>query len=149
MINTKERKDKEKLLSGLTNLPEEMVRSCWKPSVEGEDGEGSGKTDGLLWHKDLGNHMYGEFSMAVVQANNLLEDRSQLESGSFTSNNDNMGPQGTFIGVYDGHGGHEASQFVTDNLFSNFKSMAFIFIIRDLYVSFFNIFVFSTYIWLF
>lgn len=87
--------------------------------MEGEDGEGSGKVDGLLWHKDLGNHVYGDFSMAVVQANTSLEDRSQLESGPFTSSNDT---QGTFIGVYDGHGGFEASQFVTDNLFSNLKS---------------------------
>lgn len=102
-----------------------MVKSCWKPSVEGEDGEGSGKVDGLLWHKDLGNHVYGDFSMAVVQANGSLEDRSQLESGPFTSNIDNnMGSQGTFIGVYDGHGGYEASQFVTDNLFSNLKRLA-------------------------
>ncbi|XP_028775115.1 probable protein phosphatase 2C 38 isoform X1 [Neltuma alba] len=101
-----------------------MVKSCWKPSVEGEDGEGSGKVDGLLWHKDLGNHLYGDFSMAVVQANSSLEDRSQLESGPFTCNNDNMGPQGTVIGVYDGHGGYEASQFVTDNLFSNLKRLA-------------------------
>ncbi|KAF7804511.1 putative protein phosphatase 2C 38 [Senna tora] len=104
-----------------------MVRSCWKPSVEGEDGEGSGRVDGLLWHKDLGSHVYGDFSMAVVQANTSLEDRSQLESGPFSSNHNNSNntcPQGTFIGVYDGHGGSEASQFVTDNLFTNLMRIA-------------------------
>ncbi|XP_061366639.1 probable protein phosphatase 2C 38 [Gastrolobium bilobum] len=91
-----------------------MVRSCWKPSGEGDDE--------LLWYKDLGNHLYGEFSMAVIQANSSLEDCSQLESGPLSS--DYLGPQGTFVGVYDGHGGTAASQFVSDNLFCNFKSFA-------------------------
>ncbi|XP_061353927.1 probable protein phosphatase 2C 38 [Gastrolobium bilobum] len=99
-----------------------MVRSCWKPYVDGDDDDGSGRVDGLLWYKDLGNHLYGEFSMAVVQANRSLEDRSQLESGPLSSNH--LGPQGTFIGVYDGHGGTEASQFVSDNLFCNLKRLA-------------------------
>lgn len=96
-------------------------RSCWKPTVEGDDGDVRGQVDGLLWYKDLGNHLYGEFSMAVIQANSSLEDRSQLESGPLSS--DYFGPQGTFIGVYDGHGGTAAPQFVSDNLFYNFKSM--------------------------
>ena len=33
------------------------------------------------------------------------------------------GPQGTLVGVYDGHGGTEASRFVNDKLFCNLKSM--------------------------
>lgn len=98
-----------------------MTISCWKPIVEGGDGDVKGKVDGLLWYKDLGNHLYGEFSMAVIQANSSLEDRSQFESGPMSS--DYLGPQGTFIGVYDGHGGTAAAQFVNENLFSNFKSM--------------------------
>nr|GMD00337.1 probable protein phosphatase 2C 60 [Ipomoea batatas] len=40
--------------------------------------------------------------MAVVQANNLLEDQSQLESGCLSTQD--CGPYGTFVGVYDGHG---------------------------------------------
>ncbi|RVW39779.1 putative protein phosphatase 2C 60 [Vitis vinifera] len=44
-------------------------------------GDSSGRVDGLLWYKDLGQHINGEFSMAVIQANSLLEDQSQLESG--------------------------------------------------------------------
>ncbi|TKY52859.1 phosphatase 2C 38 [Spatholobus suberectus] len=99
-----------------------MVRSCWKPIADGDEGDGSGRVDGLLWYKDLGNHLYGEFSMAVVQANSSLEDRSELESGPLSSNH--LGPQGTFVGVYDGHGGSEASQFVSDNLFCNLKRLA-------------------------
>ncbi|KAJ9184235.1 hypothetical protein P3X46_003982 [Hevea brasiliensis] len=95
-----------------------MVKPCWRPRV---DDDASGKVDGLVWYKDLGNHLYGKFSMAVIQANNLLEDQSQLESGPLSSCN--SGPQGTFIGVYDGHAGIEASRFISHNLFSNFKGM--------------------------
>ncbi|XVF55380.1 hypothetical protein PTKIN_Ptkin06aG0032400 [Pterospermum kingtungense] len=97
-----------------------MIKSCWKPSVEGE--YSGGRVDGLLWYKDLGQHVYGEFSMAVIQANSLLEDQSQLESGPLSSSS--SGPLGTFIGVYDGHGGAEASRFIKDNLFCYFKSLA-------------------------
>ncbi|CAN1805648.1 Probable protein phosphatase 2C 38 [Linum perenne] len=50
--------------------------------------------------------------MAVIQANRVLEDYSQLESG----------PQGTFVGVYDGHAGDQASKFVSHNLFFNLKN---------------------------
>ena len=93
-----------------------MVKSCWKPSAEGDSG---GRVDGLLWYKDLGQHIYGEFSMAVIQANSLLEDQSQLESGPLSSSS--SGPYGTFIGLYDGHGGAEASHFIKDKLFCNLK----------------------------
>lgn len=57
--------------------------------------------------------------MAVVQANNLLEDQSQIESGSLSFLD--SGPHGTFIGVYDGHGGPETSRFINDHLFQNLK----------------------------
>ncbi|KAK8659929.1 hypothetical protein V6N13_030119 [Hibiscus sabdariffa] len=94
-----------------------MVKSCWKPSIECDS---RGCHDGLLWYKDLGQHVYGDFSMAVIQANGLLEDQSQLESRSLSSIRSD--PYGTFIGVCDGHGGPEASRFINDNLFCNFKS---------------------------
>ena len=104
---------------------EKMVKPCWKPSVVGDGsrrgGDASGSVDGLLWYKDMGHHVHGEFSMAVIQANSLLEDQSQLESGPLSSAG--SGPQGTLVGVYDGHGGTEASRFVNDNLFRNLKSM--------------------------
>lgn len=57
--------------------------------------------------------------MAVVQANNLLEDQSQLESGPLSLLE--SGPYGTFVGIYDGHGGPETSRFVCDNLFQHLK----------------------------
>lgn len=129
----------------------EMVKPCWKPYAEGErngcgsgpcwkpytegdedgceggdggkrNGEPNGRSNGLMWYKNLGYHMNGEFSMAVIQANALLEDQCQLESGplSFLDS----GPYGTFVGVYDGHGGPETSRFVNGNLFFNLKKFA-------------------------
>ncbi|KAH6805934.1 Protein phosphatase 2C family protein [Perilla frutescens var. frutescens] len=110
-----------------------MVKPCWRPCVEGDgsrsrgdcnaDRRGvdpNGRSNGLLWYKDLGQHVNGDFSMAVIQANNLLEDQSQLESGPLTLL-DHSGPCGTFVGVYDGHGGPETSRFVNQTLFTNLK----------------------------
>ncbi|CAI9098110.1 OLC1v1034694C1 [Oldenlandia corymbosa var. corymbosa] len=111
-----------------------MVKPCWKPSVEGDGsrrgsdgtarrgGDPNGRCDGLMWYKDLGSLVNGEFSMAVIQANGLLEDQCQLESGSLSFLN--SGPSGTFIGVYDGHGGPETSRFINESLFQNFKKIA-------------------------
>ncbi|KAM0046597.1 putative protein-serine/threonine phosphatase [Helianthus debilis subsp. tardiflorus] len=65
--------------------------------------------DPLIWCKDLQKHAFGEFSFAVVQANEVLEDHSQVE----------VGHNATFIGVYDGHGGPEASRYICDHLFSH------------------------------
>jgi serine/threonine protein phosphatase PrpC len=69
---------------------------------------GGGGGDGLLWHSELKGHATGDYSIAVVQANSNLEDQSQV----FTS------PSATYIGVYDGHGGPEASRFVNKHLFN-------------------------------
>ncbi|KAK4478606.1 hypothetical protein RD792_014095 [Penstemon davidsonii] len=111
-----------------------MVKPCWKPLVDGDGsrrgggdgsrrgGDSTGRVDGLLWYKDLGEHVNGEFSMAVIQANSLLEDQSQLESGPLSSLD--SGPCGTFIGVYDGHGGPETARFVNESLFRNLKKFA-------------------------
>ncbi|KAK9126874.1 hypothetical protein Scep_015720 [Stephania cephalantha] len=101
-----------------------MVTPCWKPYVDGERGsrkgrDDNGRVDGLLWYKDLGCHVNGEFSMAVIQANNLLEDQSQVESGPLTEFE--SGPHGTFVGIYDGHGGPETSRFINQHLFNNLK----------------------------
>ncbi|OVA05839.1 Protein phosphatase 2C (PP2C)-like domain [Macleaya cordata] len=106
------------MLSVLMNL----LRACWRPSSDRYVHTGLdsvGRQDGLLWYKDTGQHWNGEFSMAVVQANNLLEDQSQIESGSLSLLD--SGPYGTFVGVYDGHGGPETSRFVNDHLFHHLK----------------------------
>ncbi|VFQ99831.1 unnamed protein product [Cuscuta campestris] len=104
------------MLSKLINF----LKACWRPSHSGS--EATGRQDGLLWYKDSGQHLVGDFSMAVVQANNLLEDQSQIESGSLTFLD--SGPHGTFVGVYDGHGGPETSRFINDHLFQNLKRFA-------------------------
>ncbi|KAJ6849482.1 putative protein phosphatase 2C 78 [Iris pallida] len=57
--------------------------------------------DGLLWHFDLKPHASGDFSIVVVHANSSLEDQGQV----LTS------PSTTYVGVYDGYGGPEASLF--------------------------------------
>lgn len=106
------------MLSGLMNF----LRACFRPRADRHvhtGSDASGRQDGLLWYKDLGQHFSGEFSMAVVQANNLLEDQSQLESGSLSLNE--SGPYGTFVGIYDGHGGPETSRFINDHLFQHLK----------------------------
>uniref|UniRef100_A0A1D1Y6D2 protein-serine/threonine phosphatase n=1 Tax=Anthurium amnicola TaxID=1678845 RepID=A0A1D1Y6D2_9ARAE len=100
-----------------------LLRACWRPKSERYAHTGSdvvGRQDGLLWYKDTGQHMNGEFSMAVVQANNLLEDQSQIESGPLSSLE--SGPHGTFVGIYDGHGGPETSRYINEHLFHHLKS---------------------------
>ncbi|XP_004248644.1 probable protein phosphatase 2C 60 isoform X1 [Solanum lycopersicum] len=106
------------MLSGLMNY----LRACFQPRANRHvhtGSDASGRQDGLLWYKDTGQHFNGDFSMAVVQANNLLEDQSQVESGCLGLND--SGPYGTFVGIYDGHGGPETSRFINDNLFQHLK----------------------------
>ena len=89
-----------------------MLECCYRP-LERCFGSETGGSDALLWHMDLKQHASGDYSIAVVQANSSLEDQAQV----FTS------PQATFVGVYDGHGGPEASRFITNNLFAYLHSM--------------------------
>ncbi|XP_013593512.1 PREDICTED: probable protein phosphatase 2C 67 [Brassica oleracea var. oleracea] len=93
-----------------------MNKSCWRSKISPT------KNYRLTWYKDLGLHAFGEFSMAMIQANSVMEDQCQIESGPLTFNNPAV--QGTFIGVYGGHGGPEASRFIADNLFPNLKKFA-------------------------
>lgn len=77
-----------------------------------DDLDDSSLEDPLLWCRSLDKHSYGEFSFAVVQANEVLEDQSQVETGR----------DATFVGVYDGHGGPDASRFISDHLFLHLMS---------------------------
>ncbi|CAK9153957.1 unnamed protein product [Ilex paraguariensis] len=106
------------MLSGLMNF----LRACFRPRGDRHVHTGldaGGRQDGLLWYKDTGQHFNGDFSMAVVQANNLLEDQSQIESGCLSLHD--SGPYGTFVGVYDGHGGPETSRYINAHLFQHLK----------------------------
>ncbi|XP_022747048.1 probable protein phosphatase 2C 68 [Durio zibethinus] len=76
--------------------------------------DSSSLRDSLLWCRDLEKHSYGDFSYAVVQANEIIEDHSQVETGK----------DATFFGVYDGHGGPDASRFISDHLFQNLIGLA-------------------------
>ncbi|KAL6532923.1 hypothetical protein OROGR_013883 [Orobanche gracilis] len=96
------------------------VSSCLRPlsryaRMKKDDGEGlGGEDDSLLWSRDLEKHYQGEFSFAVVQANEIIEDHSQVETGRHA----------TFVGVYDGHGGAEASKYVCDHMFLHLLRLA-------------------------
>ncbi|KAG7554370.1 PPM-type phosphatase domain superfamily [Arabidopsis suecica] len=72
------------------------------------DGDSS-SGDSLLWSRELERHSFGDFSIAAVQANEVIEDHSQVEIGNGA----------VFVGVYDGHGGPEASRYISDHLFSH------------------------------
>ncbi|KAK9265552.1 hypothetical protein L1049_021615 [Liquidambar formosana] len=96
-----------------------LAMACWRPvrryaRMNKDDGDDSSLDDALLWCRDLDKHSYGEFSFAVVQANEVLEDHSQVETGR----------DATFVGVYDGHGGPEASRFICDHLFLHLMRIA-------------------------
>ncbi|XP_031494221.1 probable protein phosphatase 2C 43 [Nymphaea colorata] len=68
------------------------------------------KDDPSFWSKTLRPHPLGEFSIAVLQASETMEDHAQVETSR----------HGTFIGVYDGHVGDDASRFVVEHLFPTF-----------------------------
>jgi pyruvate dehydrogenase phosphatase len=109
-----------------------LLKSCWLPLSSRQVGsDGAGRQDGLLWYKDTGQHVNGEFSMAVMQANNLLEDQCQVESGALSFMD--AGPCGTFVGVYDGHGGPETACYINDHLFNNLKSEFFVICYRKMF----------------
>ncbi|KAL1542560.1 [pyruvate dehydrogenase (acetyl-transferring)]-phosphatase [Salvia divinorum] len=82
-----------------------MLPSCFKPPVDNSE----------QLELDLGKHHCGEFSMAAIKGRVIVEDQSQLESGTMGLNEE--GPYGTFVGIYDGHSGPEASRFARDHLF--------------------------------
>ncbi|CAL5207666.1 unnamed protein product [Lathyrus oleraceus] len=100
-----------------------LVSACLRPvrryarmnkDVDNDSDGASTTGDALVWCKDLEKHSCGEFSFAVVQANEVIEDHSQVETGS----------DAVFIGVYDGHGGADASRFVNDHLFHHLIRIA-------------------------
>ncbi|KAE8734418.1 putative protein phosphatase 2C 68 [Hibiscus syriacus] len=93
--------------------------ACWEPVSRyarmNKDNNNSGNNeleedssslrDSLLWCRDLEKHSYGDFSYAVVQANEIIEDHSQVETGK----------DATFVGVYDGHGFARADGTISED----------------------------------
>ncbi|KAG5376223.1 hypothetical protein IGI04_040819 [Brassica rapa subsp. trilocularis] len=59
----------------------------------------------------------------TLDLDNRSTNPSCIFCGHLTFNNPAV--QGTFVGVYDGHGGPEGSRFIADNLFPNLKKFAF------------------------
>ena len=98
-----------------------MLRSFYRPLERCFGWRCGGGGDGLLWHADLKSHASGDYSIAVVQANSSLEDQSQV----FTS------PNAMYVGVYDGHGGPEASRFVNKHLFPYMQSIFLLLLLSD------------------
>ncbi|CAN6313659.1 unnamed protein product [Urochloa humidicola] len=80
----------------------------------GRGGGGRGVADGLVWDVPLKAHASGDYSIAVAQANESLEDQAQVLAA----------PGATLVGVYDGHGGPEAARFVNRRLFSLIQDFA-------------------------
>lgn len=64
--------------------------------------------------QELASHRYGKFSVAIAQANEPIEDQSQVVNANW----------GTFVGVYDGHGGTGASVYLKDHLLKNIEGLA-------------------------
>lgn len=104
---------------------ERIASACWDRvrkyalTRKGEDdadtdADVDAVADELLWSRDLTRHAAGDFSFAVVQANDVLEDQSQVETAAAA----------TFVGVYDGHGGAEASRFISNHLSAHIVRLA-------------------------
>ncbi|CAM0876361.1 unnamed protein product [Alopecurus aequalis] len=85
-----------------------VARCCghWPP--------GAAAADGMLWQTELRPHAAGEFSMAAAQANLIMEDQAQVLAS----------PAATLVGVYDGHGGPDASRFLRSSLFPHVQRFA-------------------------
>ncbi|XP_044979329.1 probable protein phosphatase 2C 29 isoform X2 [Hordeum vulgare subsp. vulgare] len=96
-----------------------MRGSRWCCCCFGRGGGGAGRSgsvadDGLVWDVGLKAHASGEYSVAVAQANEALEDQAQVL----------VSPASTLVGVYDGHGGPDAARFVNARLFSLIQELA-------------------------
>ncbi|CAI5481087.1 unnamed protein product [Closterium sp. Yama58-4] len=65
-----------------------------------------------VWHKALESTHLGRFSLAMYEANYIMEDTVEVQSSS----------RGVFIGIHDGHNGSEAAEFLRETLYNNIMS---------------------------
>ncbi|MCO5608911.1 hypothetical protein L7F22_063129 [Adiantum nelumboides] len=93
-----------------------LFTSCWRPiqTQYARMNKDTGDRGLIMRCKDLVQYACGEISMAAVQANEVMEDESQVE----------IGAAGTFIGIYDGHGGPEAAQYVCNHLYHHLQGFS-------------------------
>ncbi|CAI5481767.1 unnamed protein product [Closterium sp. Yama58-4] len=62
--------------------------------------------DGMIWNCPIASHPSGELSMAAVEGNVACEDVARVDANVL----------GTFVGIFDGHGGAQAARFSADHL---------------------------------
>lgn len=73
-----------------------------------------GINDKSVDSQELASHRYGKYSVAIARANEPIEDQSEVVKANW----------GTFVGVYDGHGGTGASMYLKDHLLKDIEEMA-------------------------
>jgi pyruvate dehydrogenase phosphatase len=89
---------------------------------------GAAVSDDMLWQTELCPHAAGEFSMAVVQANLVMEDQAHVLSS----------PVAALVGISDGHGGPNASWILRSSLFPHVqrKSISLLFSVYYFFLNF-------------
>ena len=66
-----------------------------------------------IWSRELIQYRRGQFSMASIQSNTVMEEHCQIVVGLET----------LFVGMYDGHGGSDyVSKYITDHFFRKLLS---------------------------
>eukprot|EP00897_Mesotaenium_endlicherianum_P003408 jgi/Mesen1/3095/ME000184S02161 len=90
-------------------------RSSWKNFLKrsraAKAGGGAFQHWREVWHKALDNTLFGQFSLAMYEANYVMEDTGEVESST----------SGVYIGVHDGHGGTETSEYLKNNMYRNLR----------------------------
>ncbi|CAI6005863.1 unnamed protein product [Closterium sp. NIES-65] len=88
------------------------MRLCSRDGRSSADGEGmSVRKRRDVWHRALDSTGLGQLSLAMYEANYVMEDAVEVEAGS----------GGVYIGVHDGHGGSETAEFLRHTLYNNLK----------------------------
>ncbi|CAI5529843.1 unnamed protein product [Closterium sp. Naga37s-1] len=88
------------------------TRLCSRDGRSTADGDGmSVRKRRDVWHRALDCTGLGQLSLAMYEANYVMEDAVEVEAGS----------GGVYLGVHDGHGGSETAEFLRHTLYNNLK----------------------------